>query len=121
MATPTITSADRPRVRCAITISNDPVPVPALDWANGQLVAASGTSAQSAVVDASNDRLVEMSTSSAIYYTLGTNPTAAKSAGSTYLAAGAMRYVYVPLNNKIAVLQDSAGGNVTIIPALILT
>lgn len=124
MATPTAISNDRPRVRTPVTVGSGPATgtTLALDWANGQLVASSGTSAASAVFDANNDRIVEVATSAAIYYIVGpSTPTASKAAGNQYLAAGGSRLVYVPLNNKIAVIQDSAGGNVMMVPALIST
>lgn len=120
MATSTAISNDRPRVRVPVTVEKPGIPVPALDWANGQAVAVATPSAQSSVFDAINDRIVEVSSNTDCWYSVGTNPTATKGAGSQFCAKGALRYVYVPFNNKMAFLQDAASGEAAAIPALIM-
>lgn len=121
MATSTAISSFRPNVRTAITISNESVPTPALDWNNGQVIVTSGSSAACSAFDTKNDRLVEASTSAALYYTVGpaATVTAVKgAAGTQYFAAGSLRYIYIPMGMAVAAIQDSAAGNMTLIPAL---
>lgn len=122
MATSTPVGGTRPTIRQATTVGQLPanLPVAALDWANGQIVATSGTSAHSTAFDSTNDRIVRVSTSAAIYYKVGpATPTAAAAAGNDYLGAGLSAFVYVPATYEIAALQDTAGGNVLMIPAVI--
>jgi len=121
MATPTTISGTRPQVRTAVTVSLQDVPVIALDWANGQVVAIAGTSAASAIFDATNDRIVEACSSTDCWITIAASPTAAVAAGSTFLAAGSLRYIYVPANGKVAAIQSTAAGSIALIPALIAT
>ncbi len=122
MATPTSISGTRPQVRTAVTVSGYSVPVVALDWANGQAIAIAGTSAASAVFDANNDRVIEACSSTDCWITVGTAPTAvAATAGNSFLAAGSLRYIYLPAGFKFAAIQSSASGSIALIPALIAT
>lgn len=119
MATPTSISAARPTVRCPVGQNGVPVPCIALDFANGQEVAVGAASAASAVFDASNDRVVEMCADTDTWYTVGASPTASIGAGSQFLPAGTVRYVYVGAGNAIAVIQASAAGHCGMIPSLV--
>lgn len=119
MATALTVAAQRPQVRTAVAFGNQSVPTPALDWNNGLSVTIAGSSAQSAVVDAANDRLVELCCTTNSWYAVGANPTAAPHvAGSHFIPTGQLRYVYVPANAVIALIQDTAGGFASILPAL---
>ena len=121
MATATAISNARPPLRVPVNFQGYPVPVPALDWANGQAVTVGSSSTQSSAFDTANDRIVEACANADTWISVGTNPTAAKSAGSQFLGKGNVRYVYVPANNLIAVLQDSTGGVCGLVPALNIT
>lgn len=75
-----------------------------------QFVAIGAASTQSAVVGAGRNRVVMIPTVDC-WIALGTNPTAAKAAGSFFLAAGSQSY---PISvtggtSRIAVLTDAAG------------
>lgn len=95
------------------------IPVIALDWAHGQVVAIGAASAASAVFSTQHDCTVELCCSTDTWYTVGEVPTAAASAaGNQFIASGSVRYVYVPANQKIAVIQASAGGNAGMVPGL---
>lgn len=120
MATPTTCSAARPQIRTARGGDN-PTPFgPALDWANGQVVAVGAASVASAAFDTTNDRIVMVGVTSTTWITVGTAPVATKGAGSIPINAGALPTpVYVPTGMAIAVLQDSAGGNAGMVPALL--
>src|SRR5262245_965890 len=91
------------------------LPAPDLNWASGTTVALGAASAQSSALQA---RLALVSATQNCWIAAGTNPTAAKSAGSFYLGAG--QIIYVPLQPgwKIAALQDSAAGTLSIIPCV---
>jgi hypothetical protein len=98
----------------------------ALDWANGQAIAPiSGTSQQSSVFDASNDRIVYVSVGGAAtvlgaWIAVGSDPTAAVAAGSMWIAQQAAPVpVYVPKGMKIAGLQGGAAGTLSMVPALV--
>jgi hypothetical protein len=126
MATPTTISSQPAVVRTVLGVSVGrtlppvTVPVPALDFANGQAVAAGAASAASAAFDAANDRLVELCSSTDAYYTVAASPTAvAATAGNQLLPAGTVRYVYVGMGNKIAVIQSTASGTVQMVPAIL--
>lgn len=101
------------------TLPLNPIAVPALDYANGQAVAVGASSAASTVFDANFDRVVSLSSSTACWYQIGATPTAIAGAGSEYLPAGIPPHlVYVGAGNKIAVIQASAGGTISMVPAL---
>src|SRR5690348_17053925 len=95
--------------RTAQASGNQTVPVPLLDWPNGQTIAVSGTSAKSVAYspaaavrqDAGTpDVIWEVISTTDCWITLGTNPTAAKgAAGSHLLPASTLRYIYIPNGN----------------------
>lgn len=89
----------------------------ALDWANGQVVAAGVTSTASNVFDANFDRVVEICGSAACWYTVGTAPVATNGTkGSQYLPMGVFNRILVPAGQKIAVITSGTSGNVGLIP-----
>ncbi len=97
----------------------------ALDWANGEAIALSGVSQQSAVFDANNDLIVALSVGGAstvggCWVSVGTNPTATAGAGSMWIGqSGGQAYVYVPKGMLIAAIQGATGGTLSMIPALL--
>lgn len=81
-----------------------------------QVVATSGTSAQSAAVNATTTR-VFLTCTQDCWVSIGSNPTASAAAGSFFIAAGSPFY---PISvtggsSKIAVIQDSAAGKLSIV------
>lgn len=84
------------------------------DATNAAVVAIGTASAQSATLAAGVYRLI--ATSSA-WIARGANPTASAAAGSAYLAINTPEYLYLETAEKIAVIQDSAAGNLSICPA----
>lgn len=87
----------------------------ALTLVTAQLLTVSTASVQSAACNASTKRIV-ISTTQDVWLNIGANPTAAKSAGSIFLAGGAQTY---PINvtggtTKVAALRDAIDGYVTI-------
>lgn len=93
---------------------------PRLDWANGQVVAVGASSAASTAFNATFNTLVELSATTNCWYTVALSPTAAAhTAGNQYLTAGAVRYVYVPAGWLIAVIEDTAGGYIGMLPVLL--
>jgi hypothetical protein len=86
---------------------------PIMDYANGQAVAFTGTSAQSSAVN-SNSAII--TANSDCYFTIGSNPTATTGAGSDFLPAGQKWGVTLLSGQKIAVIQSTAAGTLSIIP-----
>jgi len=86
-----------------------------------QVVAIGATSTQSAVIGAGRNRVVLIPTVDC-WVALGANPTAAKAAGSFFLAAGAQSYPIsvTPGTTKIAVLTDASGatGSLSVIESV---
>lgn len=114
-----------PRVRTAIGISNQAIQAPYLDWANAQVITV-GASATASVAYAGSaqggatDTIWEVSSTTNCWYSVGKNNTAAThTAGSQYLAAGATRYIYIPGGSTLSVIEDSAGGYLSMVPALL--
>lgn len=86
---------------------------PLLDFTNAQLVSISGSSAQSAVVNANS---VILTSTTDCYYKVGSNPTASAAAGSDLLPANTKWPLTIPYGEKIAVIQVSASGSLAILP-----
>jgi hypothetical protein len=86
---------------------------PDLNYAGGLNVTVSGSSAQSAAIQA---RAVLISPDTNIWLTMGANPTATVGAGSVFIPAGALVTLNIQPGQKIAVIQATAGGNCSIIP-----
>jgi hypothetical protein len=125
MATPTVISGTRPRVRTAHASLETYAGSVALDWANAQAISLSGSSVQSSAFDASNDRIVLCSVGGAstvggCWIAVGTSPVAAAAAGSMWLSQNSNpQPVYVPAGDLIAALQGQTGGTLSMVPALI--
>jgi len=85
----------------------------------------SGSSGQSTAFDATNDRIVACSVGGAstvggCWVTVGTNPTAAASAGSMWIGQSSGPVpVYVPAGMLIAGVQGQTAGTLSMIPALL--
>jgi hypothetical protein len=88
---------------------------PDLNFASGTIVTLGAASAQSAAI---NSRVVLLSANQNCWITASANPTAAKAAGSLYLAAGQILFMAITPNWKIAGLQDSAAGSLCVIPCV---
>jgi len=94
------------------------------DFANIQNVSVGAASAATTNAVPKDDngqsnRLVMLISTTACWFRVGANPTAAKDATSIYLPANV--YFYQPViagSDKVAFIQDSAGGTAQIIPAL---
>lgn len=125
MATSTVISGARTSHRAARTDLDAFQGTLALDWANGQAVSLSGTSAQSNVFDSKNDRIVFASVGGAstvvgCWISVGTNPTASAGAGSMWVSQdGPPVPIYVPAGMLVAGLQGASAGTLSLIPALI--
>src|SRR5260221_296582 len=85
---------------------------PLMDLTNGQVVPYT-TSAQSAVI---NSSAAIITATTDCWYTLGSNPTATIGAGSDFLPAGVKWGITLISGQKLAVIQNTVGGNLAIIP-----
>lgn len=85
------------------------------DWADGQAVAISGTTAPSTAIAADE---VLLSSTTNVWITVASAPVATKGAASLYLAAGVPLHIQIIPGQKVAGIQDSAAGTLTIIPVL---
>jgi len=79
----------------------------------GEVVAYAGSSVQSAPWPESVNALRILATTDA-HYLVGDNPTAAANGTSVFLKANVTEYIRVKGNQRIAVIQASAGGNLHI-------
>lgn len=101
------------------------VQAPLLDWANGQTLAVSGSSAATtayggASLAGGTDTVYYVSSTTNCWITVGASPTAAKSAGNLYIAGNTPPFpVYVPGGQQIAVIQDSATGTLSAVPCVL--
>lgn len=77
------------------------------------VVAYTGTSVQSVVVPTSIFDIRVVCTSNA-WINIGANPTAAAADNSLYMPAGVVEYFHINPGEKVAVIQDSAGGNMVV-------
>lgn len=125
MAVSTAVSGARPQHRAA-SLSGLPMTSGlALDWANGQAIALTGVSAQSAAFDTKNDRVVYVSvgggsTVGGCWISVGPNPTAAAAAGAMWISQGGEPFpLYVPAGMLIAAVQGASAGVLTMLPALL--
>lgn len=89
--------------------------VQALKQSTNKVVAISGTSAQSAAFGA-NTTVVRLATTTDCWVLFGSNPTAvaATNAGGSFMGAGSVEYWRVDPATKVAVIQDSAAGNLSV-------
>jgi len=116
-----------PVLRVPVGRNGGVIPAPLLDWPNGQVINVGTGSGQSTVYAGptqmtGNSTLWEVCATTNAWYTVGRGPTAGKNtAGSHYLPAGQLRYVYIPSGEVIAFTQDTAAGIASIVPALLST
>lgn len=122
MAVSTAVSNPRPHHRSA-RLGDNAHHALALDWANGQSIALSGSSQQSDVFDDVNDCIVMLSVGAAsavlgeAFISVGANPTASATVAGS-LAISAPIEIYVPAGMVIAAIQGSSGTTLFMIPAL---
>jgi hypothetical protein len=102
-------------IETPFTTSGQSVPALYPDYANGQLVAYTGTAAQSTAIAAG---MVILVSSSKCWFKVGENPTATAAAGSQPLPADTILPIGIRSGDKISVIQDTAAGSLSIMPAL---
>jgi hypothetical protein len=96
-----------------IGLAGQPVQLaPVLDWANGQVVAFT-THAESAAIAANG---VILCSTADCWYTVGSTPVATVGAGSLFLPAGVLWGQTILSGQKISVVQNAAGGTLSIMP-----
>src|SRR6266702_3788070 len=127
MAVSTAIPGPRAKHRAALVGDNAFQGAVALDWANGQVIALTGSSQQSTVFDSVLDRIVMVAVGGAStvgggFITVGPAATAtasATAAGSEWIAQAANpQPIYVPAGMVIAGIQGQTGGTLSMIPAL---
>lgn len=79
---------------------------------SGQNITASGTAANNSAAFANNTSIIRVATTEAIRYRVG--PLAVAVATDTLLPAGAVEYIGVAAGDRLSVIQDSAGGTVSV-------
>jgi len=94
---------------------NSMLPTPDLNWATGAVVAIGAASAQSAAIQA---RVVLVCADQNCWVSIGANPTASIGAGSVFLAAGAFVTLPIQPGQRVAVVQQSVAGNLSVIPCV---
>jgi|SRR5215469_4333829 len=100
----------------AATVGNGQV-IDALeyDFSAGQMVTI-GASANASVAFPQGYTVAVITPNTNCWYAVGTSA-AAHTSGSDYLAAGVKWKVKFPANGTISVIQDSAGGFLSVVPA----
>jgi len=88
---------------------------PDLNWTAGAVIALGAASAQSAQLQC---RAVLLSADQNCWIAAGTTPTASVGAGSVFLAAGAFVTIPIQPGWRIAGIQQSVAGNLSIIPCV---
>ncbi len=101
-------------VSTAFDINFQALPVLAWNFAAAQSVAIGASSAASQVIAAEAARLCATVD---CWVSLGTNPTATVGAGSVYLPANRELLMAGTAGLKVAVIQVSGAGNLSILPA----
>lgn len=85
-----------------------------LRWTGeSDVVAYSTSSVQSAAISANIQEVRIVCTSNA-WINIGTNPTAAAADDNLFMPAGVVEYFHVTQGQKIAVIRDSADGNLVV-------
>lgn len=102
-------------VETPVTFNGQSVPALYPDYANGQLVAYTGTAAQSTAITAN---MVILVSDTKCWFKVGTNPTATKAAGSQPLPADTILPIGIRSGDKISVIQDASAGSLSIMPAI---
>jgi hypothetical protein len=103
----------RPGLQGAVDIST--VVVPIAGSALSDFVAVGAVSAQFPLGTMSAGHLFVFSSSTDCWIAQGANPTAAKAAGSMFVQKGALVYIDGAQGARLAVLQDAAGGNASLV------
>jgi hypothetical protein len=89
---------------------------PDMNWSAGQNLATGAASVQSAPINA---RGVVLTADQNCWISMGYNPTAAVAgAGSCFLASGIMVALAIEPGQKVAVIQQAAPGNLSVIPCI---
>ena len=88
------------------------------NWAKIQNVTVSGTSAPTTNGMPHGCTLAMLICTTNSWFKSATSPTAAKDSTSIYLPAGVYFYLPIAEGEKVAFIQDSAGGTAQVIPAL---
>ena len=112
--------AGYPRALQTVVTTPNSLPAPKLDWGNGAVLAVSNVAANTAVINANLSTVVEMCGTTDVWYKVGLTAGVASN-GSQFLAAGSLRYVYVEANTIVSIVQNSATGNVSLVPVLVGT
>jgi hypothetical protein len=97
------------------TFGGQSVPVIYPDWTNGQLVAYTGTHAQSTAITAN---AVMVTADTKCWIKAGTNPTATAGAGSYPLDIGVTLVIGIRSGDKISAIRDTASGSIAIMPVI---
>lgn len=102
-------------VETPITFGGNSVPAIFLDHANGQLVAYTGTAAQSSAITAN---MVVLVSDTKCWFKVGANPTATAAAGSQPLPADYLLPIGIRPGDKISVIRDATSGSLSIMPVV---
>lgn len=102
-------------VETPVTFGGQSVPALYPDYTNGQLVAYTGTAAQSAAITAN---MVILVSDTKCWFKVGTNPTATAAAGSQPLPADTILPIGIRPGDKISVIRDAASGNLSVMPVI---
>lgn len=84
------------------------------EWASGQKIAVGASSAQSSAISAAE---VMLQADTDCFINVGSNPTAADSAGSFPLLAGEKFHLQITDGYKVAVIRKTADGSLYILPS----
>lgn len=87
-----------------------------MDYAHGQNLAFTDTSAQSTAV---TSRFVRIVATEDCYYIIGADPTAVTNGASAFLPAGVCEVVRIEPGQKIAAIRSTTNGTMNIIPGLV--
>lgn len=114
-----------PKLRTAVGLAAQALGLPYLDWANGQVVSFSDTAAASSAyagagqgLNTPTDTIYLISATENCWISVG-NTAAKDTAGSFYLPTGVVITLYVPGGSTVSVVEDSTGGYLSLIPALL--
>lgn len=96
--------------------ADDRLPVMSWDVDSAVILAFTGTSAQSSALSRG---LYRLSATAACWIAKNSDPTASAGAGSMYLPANVVEYVYIDTDGteEIAAIQAASGGTLSITPA----
>ena len=89
------------------------LPIVAYDYANGETISFTSSSAQSGAITANVVRLIATQN---VYYTSAADPTAASDGTSNPLPAWVVEHVKITSGHKIAALREATDGTLFITP-----